>query len=192
MVPGPSSVLAALVVSGLPTDRFCVEGFLPRKGAERRRRLAALAAEERTTVVLEAPGRLAPPWPSWPTACGDRPVAVARELTKLHEEVWRGTPAGAAAAEFAGPTGPRARWWSCSAARRRRSRPRRRRWPTRWPSGWRPATAPARRPRRSPRPLGVPRRRAYELAIALRDRDRSPAGRADRPGARRASGPAAG
>ena len=58
-VPGPSSVLGALVVSGLPADRFCVEGFLPRKGPERRRRLAALMADARTTVVLEAPGRVA-------------------------------------------------------------------------------------------------------------------------------------
>lgn len=89
-VPGPSAVLAALVVSGLPTDRFCVEGFLPRRGPDRRRRLAALATEERTTVVLEAPNRLAATLRDLLHACGDRPVAVARELTKVHEEVWRG------------------------------------------------------------------------------------------------------
>ena len=58
-MPGPSSVLGALVVSGLPTDRFCVEGFLPRKGPERRRRIGALMADARTTVVLEAPSRVA-------------------------------------------------------------------------------------------------------------------------------------
>jgi 16S rRNA (cytidine1402-2'-O)-methyltransferase len=90
VVPGPSSVLAALVVSGLPTDRFCVEGFLPRKGADRRRRLAALAAEERTAVLLEAPGRVAGTLADLLSACGDRPVALVRELTKVHEEIWRG------------------------------------------------------------------------------------------------------
>jgi 16S rRNA (cytidine1402-2'-O)-methyltransferase len=90
-VPGPSSVLAALSVSGLDTDRFCVEGFLPRKGADRRRRLAALATEERTAVVLEAPGRVAATLLDLADACGDRPVAVCRELTKLHEEIWRGS-----------------------------------------------------------------------------------------------------
>jgi 16S rRNA (cytidine1402-2'-O)-methyltransferase len=98
VVPGPSAVLAALVVSGLPTARFCVEGFLPRKGPERRRRLAVLAAEERTAVVLEAPGRLGATLADLAEVCGDRPVAVARELTKVHEEVWRGTLTGAAAA----------------------------------------------------------------------------------------------
>lgn len=91
VVPGPSAVLAALVVSGLPTERFCVEGFLPRKGAERRRRVAALAAEERTAVLLEAPGRLAATLAELAEALGERPVAVTRELTKVHEEVVRGT-----------------------------------------------------------------------------------------------------
>jgi 16S rRNA (cytidine1402-2'-O)-methyltransferase len=99
-VPGPSAVLAALVVSGLPTDRFCVEGFLPRRGTARRRRLAALATEERTTVVLEAPTRLAGTLAELAAALGDRPVAVARELTKVHEEVWRGR-LGDVAAELA-------------------------------------------------------------------------------------------
>ncbi|HVX21053.1 MAG TPA: 16S rRNA (cytidine(1402)-2'-O)-methyltransferase [Acidimicrobiales bacterium] len=96
-VPGPSSVVAALVVSGLPTDRFCVDGFLPRKGADRARRLADLAVEPRTTVLLEAPGRLAGTLADLAAALGDdRPVAVVRELTKVHEEVWRGTLAEAA------------------------------------------------------------------------------------------------
>jgi len=90
-VPGPSSVLAALVLSGLPTARFVVEGFLPRRGGERARRLAALAVEERTAVVLEAPGRLAATLADLAAGGGDRPVAVARELTKRFEEVWRGT-----------------------------------------------------------------------------------------------------
>jgi 16S rRNA (cytidine1402-2'-O)-methyltransferase len=89
-VPGPSSVLVALILSGLNTERFCMEGFLPRKGGERRRRLGALAAEERTSVLLEAPGRTAALLVDLLAHCGDRPVAVCRELTKLHEEVWRG------------------------------------------------------------------------------------------------------
>jgi 16S rRNA (cytidine1402-2'-O)-methyltransferase len=97
-VPGPSSVLAALSVSGLDCDRFCVEGFLPRKGIDRRRRLGALAGEERTAVVLEAPGRVAQLLLDLAGACGDRPVVVCRELTKLHEEVWRGSLNDAAAA----------------------------------------------------------------------------------------------
>ncbi len=95
-MPGPSAALAALVVSGLPTDRFCFEGFLPRRGADRRRRLEALAAEERTVVLFEAPGRLAATLADLVDACGpERAVVVARELTKLHEEVWRGTLAEA-------------------------------------------------------------------------------------------------
>ncbi len=97
-VPGPSSVLGALVVSGLPVDRFCVEGFLPRKGSGRRRRIAALMADERTSVVLEAPGRVAGTLGELSSADPDRPVAVVRELTKLHEEVWRGTLVEAAEA----------------------------------------------------------------------------------------------
>jgi 16S rRNA (cytidine1402-2'-O)-methyltransferase len=100
-VPGPSSVIAAVTVSGLPTDRFVVEGFLPRKGTDRRRRVGALLADERTSVVLEAPGRLAATLDELATLDPDRPVAVAREMTKLHEEVWRGTLAGAAT-EFGG------------------------------------------------------------------------------------------
>ncbi|MEO5679730.1 MAG: 16S rRNA (cytidine(1402)-2'-O)-methyltransferase [Acidimicrobiales bacterium] len=98
VVPGPSAAVAGLVVSGLPTGRFCFEGFLPRKGAERARRVAAVAAEERTTVLFEAPHRLASTLGELAAACGpDRPCALARELTKLHEEVWRGTLAAAAA-----------------------------------------------------------------------------------------------
>jgi 16S rRNA (cytidine1402-2'-O)-methyltransferase len=91
-VPGPSAALAALVVSGLPTDRFVVEGFLPRSGPTRRERLAALRAERRTIVLYEAPHRLARTLADLVETMGpDRPVAVARELTKLHEEVWRGS-----------------------------------------------------------------------------------------------------
>jgi 16S rRNA (cytidine1402-2'-O)-methyltransferase len=98
VVPGPSAVLAALVTSGLATDRFCFEGFLPRSGRERRQRLAAVAGEARTSVLFEAPGRVAATLADLAVACGvDRRVAVARELTKLHEEVWRGTLAEARA-----------------------------------------------------------------------------------------------
>jgi 16S rRNA (cytidine1402-2'-O)-methyltransferase len=91
VVPGASSVLAALVTSGLATDRFCFEGFLPRSGKERRQRLAAVADESRTTVLFEAPGRVATTLGDLAGACGGtRRVSVARELTKLHEEIWRG------------------------------------------------------------------------------------------------------
>lgn len=96
IVPGPTSVVAALVISGLPTDRFCVEGFLPRKGGERRDRVAALMADGRTTVLLEAPGRVAATLAELAGVDATRRVAVVRELTKVHEEVWRGTLADAA------------------------------------------------------------------------------------------------
>jgi 16S rRNA (cytidine1402-2'-O)-methyltransferase len=90
-VPGPSAVLTALAVSGLPVDRFCFEGFLPRKKGERARRLDALAAEERTMVFFEAPHRTAAALEAMVEAWGgDRAAAVCRELTKTHEEVRRG------------------------------------------------------------------------------------------------------
>jgi 16S rRNA (cytidine1402-2'-O)-methyltransferase len=91
-VPGPSAVTTALAVSGLPTDRFCFEGFLPRKAGERRARLGALAAERRTAVFFEAPHRLADALADMAAALGpDRRAVVCRELTKTHEEVRRGT-----------------------------------------------------------------------------------------------------
>jgi 16S rRNA (cytidine1402-2'-O)-methyltransferase len=91
-VPGPSAVLTALAVSGLPVDRFCFEGFLPRKAGERSRRLAALVAEERTMVFFEAPHRTRASLAAMADAFGaDRRAAVCRELTKTHEEVRRGT-----------------------------------------------------------------------------------------------------
>ncbi|WP_277498022.1 MULTISPECIES: 16S rRNA (cytidine(1402)-2'-O)-methyltransferase [unclassified Nocardioides] len=90
-VPGPSAVLTALAVSGLPVDRFCFEGFLPRKAGERARRLAVLAHEERTMVFFEAPHRTEAALAALAEAFGgDRPAAVCRELTKTHEEVRRG------------------------------------------------------------------------------------------------------
>jgi 16S rRNA (cytidine1402-2'-O)-methyltransferase len=91
-LPGPSAVTTALAVSGLPVDRFCFEGFLPRKAGERRRALAALAAEQRTLVFFEAPHRLAAMLTDLAAEFGaDRGAAVCRELTKTHEEVRRGT-----------------------------------------------------------------------------------------------------
>jgi 16S rRNA (cytidine1402-2'-O)-methyltransferase len=92
VVPGPSAVLAALVVSGLPTDRFCFEGFPPRRAGARDRRLAELAAEPRTMVFFEAPHRVLATLAAMAAAFGpERPCAVVRELTKVHEEVLRGS-----------------------------------------------------------------------------------------------------
>ena len=90
-IPGASAVLAALVASGLAGPRWSFEGFLPRSGRERRERIARIAADERATVLFEAPGRVAATLGDLATACGvDRPAAVCRELTKLHEEIVRG------------------------------------------------------------------------------------------------------
>jgi 16S rRNA (cytidine1402-2'-O)-methyltransferase len=167
VVPGPSAALGALVVSGLPTERFCFEGFLPRRGAERRRRLEALAGEARTTVLYEAPGRVAATLGDLAAAAGtERPVAVVRELTKLHEEVWRGS-LGQAAAAFASrevlgevvlvvagaaPSGPVDDDVLADALRSRVSAG----------ASLRDASSAV------ARELGVPRRRAYELALRLR------------------------
>lgn len=103
VVPGPSAVLAALAVSGLPSDRFAFEGFLPRRGRSRDRRLAGIAASDRTVVVFESPRRVPGTLADLARVCGPgRPVVVARELTKLHEEVWRGSAGEAAARAAAG------------------------------------------------------------------------------------------
>ena len=91
VVPGPSAVTAALAVCGLAVDRWCFEGFLPRRAAERRRFLAGLAQERRTMVFFEAPHRLAATLADLTAEFGaERPAAVCRELTKVHEEVRRG------------------------------------------------------------------------------------------------------
>jgi 16S rRNA (cytidine1402-2'-O)-methyltransferase len=91
-IPGASAVLAAVTATGIAGPRWAFEGFLPRSGRERRDRLARIAADERGTVVYEAPGRIAATLADLAAVCGDaRPAAVARELTKLHEEVVRGT-----------------------------------------------------------------------------------------------------
>lgn len=91
-LPGPSAVTAALAVSGLPVDRFCFEGFLPRKAGERARAVAELRAERRTLVLFEAPHRIAATLADLAAALGpDRPAALCRELTKTHEQIRRGS-----------------------------------------------------------------------------------------------------
>jgi len=97
-VPGPAALIMALVLSGFDTTRFVFEGFLPRSGRERAERLAEVAAERRTTVLYEAPHRVARTVDDLAATCGgERRVALARELTKVYEEVWRGSLADAAA-----------------------------------------------------------------------------------------------
>ncbi len=168
-VPGPSSVIGALVVSGLPTERFCVEGFLPRKGAERRRRLAALMADERTAVVLEAPSRVLATLRELAALDPDRPAAVVRELTKLHEEVWRGrldeaveafTARGAVRGEVVvvvggAPAPPAAGDAEVDEA-------------VRAALGRDPSAGPRQVADHVAASLGVPRRRAYEAALRVR------------------------
>lgn len=96
-VPGPAALVMALVVSGFDSTRFVFEGFLPRSGRERTERIAEVAAERRTIVLYEAPHRVERTVADLAAACGSsRRVALARELTKLHEEIWRGTLAEAA------------------------------------------------------------------------------------------------
>jgi 16S rRNA (cytidine1402-2'-O)-methyltransferase len=98
IVPGPSALLTGLVLSGLPTQRFVFEGFLPRKGKARAERLGAVATEPRTVVLFESPVRIAGTLGELAAVCGpDREVAVARELTKRFEDVWRGRLGDAAA-----------------------------------------------------------------------------------------------
>ncbi|MEY2399773.1 MAG: rRNA (cytidine1402-2-O)-methyltransferase [Actinomycetota bacterium] len=97
-IPGPSAVTTALAASGFTADRFTFEGFLPRKGVERKERLASIAADERTTVFYEAPSRVAATLVDLADACGEeRAAVIGRELTKVHEEYWRGTLAELAA-----------------------------------------------------------------------------------------------
>jgi 16S rRNA (cytidine1402-2'-O)-methyltransferase len=155
-------------VSGLPTERFSVEGFLPRKGTARRRRLAALMADERTCVVLEAPGRVAGTLAELAALDPARPVAVARELTKVHEEVWRGT-LGDAAASFeadqvrgevvlvvgGAPPAEEADERDVEAAVRRAMREN-------------PDAGPRQVAERVAANLGVPKRRVYEAALRVR------------------------
>jgi 16S rRNA (cytidine1402-2'-O)-methyltransferase len=102
-VPGASAVLAAVASSGIAGPRWSFEGFLPRRGRDRRERLGRLAADDRGSVMFEAPGRLRATLADLVVACGpDRPAAVCRELTKLHEQIVRGTLADLVAAVDAG------------------------------------------------------------------------------------------
>jgi 16S rRNA (cytidine1402-2'-O)-methyltransferase len=108
-VPGPTAAVSALVLSGLDTGRWCFEGFLPRKGALRTARLQALALEVRTSVLYEAPHRVVRTLADLGAHCGwERAVAIGRELTKRHEEIWRGTLGQAAAKVAEEP--PRGEW----------------------------------------------------------------------------------
>ena len=91
VVPGPSAITSALVVSGLPIARFSFEGFLPRKPGDARRRLTKIASDDRTLIFFEAANRVEATIGLIVQVLGDRPMAVARELTKIHEEVLRGT-----------------------------------------------------------------------------------------------------
>jgi 16S rRNA (cytidine1402-2'-O)-methyltransferase len=109
VIPGPSAALTALVASGLPTGRFCFEGFLPRKGSERDKRLGEIASRDCTSVLFEAPHRVARTLADLIAVCApDRPVAVGRELTKIHEQVWRGTLGEAAM--WVDSVAPRGEW----------------------------------------------------------------------------------
>jgi 16S rRNA (cytidine1402-2'-O)-methyltransferase len=109
VIPGPCAVSAALAVSGFPAGRYTFAGFLPRKGADRRAALAAVAGDRATVVLYEAPHRVAATLADLAAACGpERPVAAARELTKLHEEIWRGDLGGAAA--WSAAIEPRGEW----------------------------------------------------------------------------------
>ena len=90
-IPGPSAVLAALVASGFPPDAFTFEGFVPRKSGGRLQLFTRLANEGRTTILFETPHRLRSTLEVLQETMGDRTLVIARELTKLHEEIWRGT-----------------------------------------------------------------------------------------------------
>ncbi|MBA7612972.1 Ribosomal RNA small subunit methyltransferase I [subsurface metagenome] len=103
-IPGPSAVITALVTSGLPTDKFVYLGFLPRKAGGRRRLLESVTSEHGTILVLESPHRLLAALNDMFLILGDRKVAVCRELTKIHEEVFRGT-ISQAIAHFTEPRG---------------------------------------------------------------------------------------
>jgi 16S rRNA (cytidine1402-2'-O)-methyltransferase len=169
VVPGPSAVIAALVGSGLPSGRFVFEGFLARSGSARTERLAELATERRTVVLYEAPHRLARTLTDLAATFGaDRRVTVARELTKLHEEFWHGSLAGAAAwaaapeprgemvivVDGAPPPPPVADETIAAALR------------TALDGGASSRDAAA----AVATSLGVPRRRAYDLVVTLADR----------------------
>lgn len=94
-IPGPASPIAALVASGLPTDSFLYLGYMPRKASDRRAIVTSVAELPYTLIFLESPHRLVETLGDLQSLLGDRPIAIARELTKLHEEIWRGRISGA-------------------------------------------------------------------------------------------------
>jgi 16S rRNA (cytidine1402-2'-O)-methyltransferase len=119
VIPGPTAMSAALALSGLPASRFRFEGFLARKGRDRAGQLDSIARDHMTTVVYEAPHRVARTVADLADACGvDRPVALVREITKLHEEVWRGSLGEAAEKLRMAPDPPRGEWVLVIGARR--------------------------------------------------------------------------
>ena len=168
VVPGPSAVLTALVLSGFPTDRFVFEGFLPRRGPARRERIAALVGERRTTVLFEAPNRVLATLSDLLAACGPlREVAVARELTKLYEEVWRGELSDAVG--HVGAKEPRGEYVDRARARAGTTRCERRRGGRARAEPRSPKVCPpVTRRARVARDLHVPRRRVYDTATRLR------------------------
>ena len=175
-VPGPSAVLAALAVSGLAVDRFCFEGFLPRKPGERQRRLDQLRAEPRTMVFFEAPHRTAATLAAMAQAYGEgRRAAVCRELTKTHEEVARGTLAELVAWAEAGVRGE-VTLVVAGAPRTRRADPSGRSGPAWWSARSRPARRARRRSRRWPGRPASPSERCTTWCSASTRRRRPPAG----------------
>jgi 16S rRNA (cytidine1402-2'-O)-methyltransferase len=111
VVPGPTAVSAALALSGLPASKFRFEGFLARKGRNRTDQLESIARDDMTTVVYESPHRVVRTLSDLSDACGsDRPVALVRELTKLHEEVWRGSLGEGVERLRTAPESPRGEW----------------------------------------------------------------------------------
>ena len=171
VVPGPSAAVVAVVLSGLDAERWCFEGFLPRSGRERSARLAALASEQRASVIYEAPARVARTVADLAGVCGpDRGVALARELTKLFEQVWRGTLGGAG--EWLAGSEPRGEWVVVLGGA-----PPRREVDDDEILSELAAHAGGPGDRKAAvgevaRALGVPRRRVYELALGLRGGDR--------------------
>lgn len=166
-VPGPSAVLTALALSGLPVDRFTFEGFLPRKSGERIKRFAELAKEQRTMIFFEAPHRLAASLKEMAEAFGpDRRTAVCRELTKTYEEVKRG---GAMSWPSGPPRGSAARSPSSSAAPTPppvNSAPRN--WPPRSPPTRKPATPRKQAISDVAKRFNVPKRTVYDAVLAAR------------------------
>ncbi len=127
-IPGPSAPLAALAASGLPTDSFLYLGYLPRKASERKQALRQIANQPYTLIFLEAPHRLLEALEDLEACLGDRPAAIARELTKVHEEIWRGS-LSTAAAHFSSQA-PRGEFTLIIAGKpRREDQPGKNRWP---------------------------------------------------------------